>query len=183
MKRSIEIECPKGYKPVYNPKTGKVDIVPEDITDIIGSYEDAAEYLGYHNHKTSADDLFEMELILDALNQKHKFQLFEGNVWYPSVMIFNMKKYIPINTNVIGHFFYRGDRYALIGGYAASNEIHGLSYFYDSVNTSFIQSFIGLFACKSEKIAKYVSSKFGKKIFNICFARYLDEDDDFRWID
>ena len=182
MKRSIEIECPKGYKPVYNPKTGKVDIVPEDITDIIGSYEDAAEYLGYHNHKTSADDLFEMELILDALNQKHKFQLFDGQVWYPSVVFFDIN-YVPKDANVIGHFFYHGNRYALVGGYAASNGLYGISYLHKSIGASIMQPFIGFFACKSEKIAKYVSLKFGKKIFDICFARYLDEDDDFEWLD
>lgn len=27
MKKTIEIECPDGYKPVYNAETGKVEIV------------------------------------------------------------------------------------------------------------------------------------------------------------
>lgn len=29
MKRTIE--CPDGYKPIYNAKTGNVEIVPENI--------------------------------------------------------------------------------------------------------------------------------------------------------
>ena len=31
MKRQIEIECPDGYKSIYNAKTGNVEIVPENI--------------------------------------------------------------------------------------------------------------------------------------------------------
>ena len=31
MKRQIEIECPYGYKSIYNAKTCNVEIVPENI--------------------------------------------------------------------------------------------------------------------------------------------------------
>ena len=34
MKRTIEIECPDGYKPIYNAITGNVKIVPENTMDI-----------------------------------------------------------------------------------------------------------------------------------------------------
>lgn len=29
MKQTIEIECPNGYKPVYNPDTKKIEIIPD----------------------------------------------------------------------------------------------------------------------------------------------------------
>lgn len=47
MKRTIEIECPDGYKPIHNAKTGNVEIVPENIMGRIKTYEDARDYLGY----------------------------------------------------------------------------------------------------------------------------------------
>lgn len=47
MKRTIEIECPDGYKPIYNAITGNVKIVPENTMERIKTYEDARDYLGY----------------------------------------------------------------------------------------------------------------------------------------
>lgn len=46
MKKTIEIECPDGYKPIYNAETGNVEIVPENIMGRIRTYEDAVNYLG-----------------------------------------------------------------------------------------------------------------------------------------
>lgn len=39
MKKTIEIECPDGYKPIYNAETGNVEIVPENIMGLIKTYE------------------------------------------------------------------------------------------------------------------------------------------------
>lgn len=44
MKKTIE--CPDGYKPIYNAETGNVEIVPENIMGRIRTYEDAVNYLG-----------------------------------------------------------------------------------------------------------------------------------------
>lgn len=46
MKRTIEIECPDGYKPIYNAKTGNVEIVPENIMGRIKTYETLETILG-----------------------------------------------------------------------------------------------------------------------------------------
>lgn len=45
MKKTIEIECPDGYKPVYNAETGKVEIVSKDITARVQTYEDACKIM------------------------------------------------------------------------------------------------------------------------------------------
>jgi hypothetical protein len=39
-----------------------------------------------------------------------------------------------------------------------------------------------MLACKSEEIAKYVSTQFGKLVFDACFARHF-EGREFEWLD
>ena len=122
MKRTIEIECPDGYKPIYNAKTGNVEIVPENIMGRIKTYEDARDYLGYLfnseiHYTESVKALAKLQTILDALNEKHKFNLLTGTIWYPWVRFFRMKS-VPKDAEVIGHFRYQGEKFALVGGSA-----------------------------------------------------------------
>ena len=120
MKKTIEIECPDGYKPIYNAKTGNVEIVPENIMGRIKTYEDARDYLGYLfnseiHYTESVKALAKLQTILDALNEKHKFNLLTGTIWYPWVRFFRMKS-VPKDAEVIGHFRYQGEKFALVGG-------------------------------------------------------------------
>lgn len=186
MKRTIEIECPDGYKPIYNAKTGNVEIVPENIMGRIKTYEDARDYLGYVvrdavNYNESVNSLAKLQTILDALNEKHKFNLLTGTVWYPWVRFFRMKS-VPKDAEVIGHFRYQGEKFALVGGIAYTGGGAGLSCFdsYDGVGLT--SSVVGILACKSEEIAKYVSTQFGKLVFDACFARHF-EGREFEWLD
>lgn len=128
MKRTIEIECPDGYKPIYNAKTGNVEIVPENIMGRIKTYEDARDYLGYVvSYNRSVSSLAKLQTILDALNEKHKFNLLTGTVWYPRVRFFRMKS-VPKDAEVIGHFRYQGEKFALVGGGADYGGVTGLGY-------------------------------------------------------
>lgn len=185
MKKTIEIECPDGYKPVYNAETGKVEIVSEDITARVQTYEDACKIMSrdvYGNVPAnfSVDALRKLHVILDALNEGHKFNLLTGTVWYPWVRFFRMKS-VPKDAEVIGHFSYQGEKFALVGGHA--NDGHaGLSSFDSSYDVSDAGSGVGMLACKSEEIAKYVSTQFGKLIFEACFARYFNVGE-FKWLD
>lgn len=186
MKRTIEIECPDGYKPIYNAKTGNVEIVPENTMGRIKTYEDARDYLGYVvrdavNYNESVNSLAKLQTILDALNGKHKFNLLTGTVWYPWVRFFRMKS-VPKDAEVIGHFRYQGEKFALVGGYAYDGGFAGLGYFYSSVGVGDAISSVGMLACKSEEIAKYVSTQFGKLVFDACFARHF-EGREFEWLD
>lgn len=184
MKKTIEIECPDGYKPIYNAETGNVEIVPENIMGRIRTYEDAVNYLGcvtrdtiYYNR--SVNSLAKLQTVLDALNEGHKFNLLTGTIWYPWVRFFRMKS-VPEDAEVIGHFRYQGEKFALVGGCAAYGGVAGLSFFASSDGGAFFD--VGMLACKSEEIAKYVSTQFGKLVFDACFARHF-EGRGFEWLD
>lgn len=184
MKKTIEIECPDGYKPVYNAETGKVEIVSEDITARVQTYEDACKIMSrdvYGNVPAnfSVDALRKLHVILDALNEGHKFNLLTGTVWYPWVRFFRMKS-VPKDAEVIGHFSYQGEKFALVGGRAHLGGSAGLSYFLSGVGLA--TSIVGMLACKSEEIAKYVSTQFGKLVFDACFARHF-KGEEFEWLD
>lgn len=186
MKRTIEIECPDGYKPIYNAKTGNVEIVPENIMGRIKTYEDARDYLGYVvrdavSYNESVNSLAKLQTILDALNEKHKFNLLTGTVWYPWVRFFRMKS-VPKDAEVIGHFRYQGEKFALVGGRAVVGSYAGLGFFLSCDGVGNAVSGVGMFACKSEEIAKYVSTQFGKLVFDACFARHF-KGEEFEWLD
>lgn len=186
MKRTIEIEieCPDGYKPIYNAKTGNVEIVPENIMGRIKTYEDARDCLGYLfnseiHYTESVKALAKLQTILDALNEKHKFNLLTGTIWHPWVRFFRMKS-VPKDAEVIGHFRYQGEKFALVGGRAYYGGSAGLGCF--ASNVGYASSDVGMLACKSEEIAKYVSTQFGKLVFDACFARHF-KGEEFEWLD
>lgn len=186
MKKTIEIECPDGYKPVYNAETGKVEIVSEDITARVQTYEDACKIMSrdvYGNVPAnfSVDALRKLHVILDALNEGHKFNLLTGTIWYPWVRFFRMKS-VPKDAEVIGHFSYQGEKFALVGGSASDGGAAGLGSFNSDHGVGFADSAVGMLACKSEEIAKYVSTQFGKLVFDACFARHF-EGKEFEWLD
>ena len=186
MKKTIEIECPDGYKPVYNAKTGKVEIVFEDITARVQTYEDACKIMSrdvYGNVPAnfSVDALRKLHVILDALNEGYKFNLLTGTVWYPWVRFFRMKS-VPKDAEVIGHFSYQGEKFALVGGCAAYGGGAGLGSFLSDYDVGTAYSYVGMLACKSEEIAKYVSTQFGKLVFEACFARHFNVGE-FKWLD
>lgn len=186
MKRTIEIECPDGYKPVYNAETGKVEIVPSSSTERIKSFTDATNEMGvclatYMRENQSIESLSRLQLIIDALNEGHKFNLLTGTVWYPWVRFFRMKS-VPKDAEVIGHFRYQGEKFALVGGFAINGSYAGLGSFYSFADVGLAASAVGMLACKSEEIAKYVSTQFGKLVFDACFVRHF-EGKEFEWLD
>ena len=186
MKKTIEIECPDGYKPVYNAETGNVEIVSEDITARVQTYEDACKIMSrdvYGNVPAnfSVDALRKLHVILDALNEGYKFNLLTGTVWYPWVRFFRMKS-VPKDAEVIGHFSYLGEIFSLVGCDAGHGGLAVLGFFYSYDGVGGAASVVGMLACKSEEIAKYVSTQFGKLVFEACFARHFNVGE-FKWLD
>lgn len=184
MKKTIEIECPDGYKPIYNAETGNVEIVPENIMGLIKTYEDARDYLSIRNevsYNRSVDSLAKLQIILDALNEGYKFDLLTGIVWYPWVRFFRMNS-VPKDAEVIGHFRYQGEKFALVSGRAFNGSSSGLGYFNSNNGVGYAHSFVGMLACKSKEIAEYVSTQFGKLVFDACFARHF-KGEEFEWLD
>jgi hypothetical protein len=69
-----------------------------------------------------------------------------------------------------------------VGGRAVSGGIAGLGCFGSGYGVGAAGSAVGLLACKSEEIAKYVSTQFGKLVFEACFARHFNVGE-FEWLD
>ena len=133
MKQTIEIECPNGYKPVYNPDTKKVEIIPDNVMDRVKTYEDARRCLGYVKlgdvtYNGSINALAKLQTILEALNEGHKFKLLTGNVWYPWVRFYRVDS-VPEGSKIVRYFSYQGEKFALVGGYALNGANSGLSCF------------------------------------------------------
>ncbi len=173
MKKTIEIECPDGYKPIYNAETGNVEIVPENIMGLIKTYEDARDYLSIRNevsYNRSVDSLAKLQIILDALNEGYKFDLLTGIVWYPWVRFFRMNS-VPKDAEVIGHFRYQGEKFALVGGSAFYGSASGLGYFGSYGGVSFADSTVGFLGCATREIAQHFGKYFAKEIFD---AKYGD---------
>ena len=91
-------------------------------------------------------------------------------------------KSVPKDAEVIGHFRYQGEKFALVGGDANFGGAAGLGCFNSSTGVGLAASNVGLLACKSEEIAKYVSTQFGKLVFEACFARHFNVGE-FEWLD
>lgn len=91
-------------------------------------------------------------------------------------------KSVPKDAEVIGHFRYQGEKFALVGGGADRGGGAGLGSFGSSDGVGRAASGVGMLACKSEEIAKYVSTQFGKLVFDACFARHF-KGEEFEWLD
>ena len=182
MKQTIEIECPNGYKPVYNPDTKKVEIIPDNVTDRVKTYEDCLVYvkLGDVTYNGSINALAKLQTILEALNEGHKFKLLTGNVWYPWVRFYRVDS-IPEGSKIVRYFSYQGEKFAIVGGCASSGTGSGLGYFGSYSGVGCALASVGMFACKSREIAEYVSTQFGELVFEACFSRHFDADE-FKWL-
>lgn len=185
MKQTIEIECPNGYKPVYNPDTKKVEIIPDNVMDRVKTYEDARRCLGYVKlgdvtYNGSINALAKLQTILEALNEGHKFKLLTGNVWYPWVRFYRVDS-VPEGSKIVRYFSYQGEKFALVGGNAYNGALSGLGYFCSSYGVGYADADAGLFACKDREIAEYVSTQFGELVFEACFSRHFDADE-FKWL-
>jgi hypothetical protein len=91
-------------------------------------------------------------------------------------------KSVPKDAEVIGHFRYQGEKFALVGGSANYGGTAGLGFFSSYYGVGGADSIVGMLACKSEEIAKYVSTQFGKLVFDACFARHF-KGEEFEWLD
>lgn len=184
MKTTIEIECPDGYKPVYNAETRKVEIVPINSIERIKSLEDAINEMGmcfttYMEENQSIKSLAKLQLIIDALNEGHKFEFLTGTIWYPLVRFYRVA---PKGAKIIGHFSYKNEKFALVGATTAYGAGEGFGAFYSDASVGGSWTNGGMFACKSKEIAQYVSTQFGKLVFEACFAKHFNAEE-FKWLD
>lgn len=120
-----------------------------------------------HNKSTIA--LAKLQAIIDSLNQDYKFDLFSGKIWYPFLLIYRT---LPEDKKAAFYFSYKGEKYAVVAE-TYSPDKEGLCCFFEGFKFGFVNSFSGLLACKSEKIAKDVAEQFPELIFDAFFARHF----------
>ena len=180
-KRVIEVQAPEGKVPVYDESTRTIRFIDEDVKSLVKTVEDAFEVLGeeYPNWLNSAPysvrKMYELQTVLRALNRGHNFSLTEGRVWYPWVRFYVQSK-LPDSEkkNVIAKFTSEGERYYLLGGNANNGGNAGLSYFYSNNGVGAAYAYVGMFACKDEETALYVSSQFGDLVFQAIYGHSVN---------
>ncbi len=189
MKHILEIECPEGYKPVFNPNTNTVEIVPEYSMESIKTFEDACKVLNIgesqlHEIKWLSDPhlkcVAKIDIIRKALNKGHNFSLTKGDVYYPWVRFYSKGKVPTLKEkDIIKDFECEGSRYTLVGGGADSGSGAGLGCFGSGYSVGGASATVGFLSCKDEATALHFSKYFGDLIFDMCYMHQLD----YTWID
>lgn len=161
MKRTITIDCPDGLIPVYNNRTGNIEIVKEDAFPI-KTYEDAEKLLGTTDPTTqSSIAMAKLRTIIRALNGPD-FQpgLLEGSVYVPRLFLYK-SECTPKHRDVKAIIECDGRQYSVVGG-SFSGSCYGLMVDYwggTNLNS------LSLLVCRTRDIARYVSSQFTKLLF------------------
>lgn len=194
MKQTIEIEVPDGKKAVWNngkiefidvnvniiehlknskePERDLMSIIIDDIREgdnsLLHLYE---EYMD-SPAGTHIKSVTKLKLFLAYLHKGHKFDLISGNVYYPYVKIYLNSK-LPKDEKAIGYFKYKGDIFALVGGYANHTSNTGLASFYPQHGLGYSYSY-GFLTCKDSETAQFVATKFAKLLFDVNFGGLID---------
>lgn len=175
----IKVKAPEGKKPVYDEKSQTITFVPINIREQVKTFDDARRILGISEDVFIPSDpqlyaIMRLRIILQALNEGHEFSLTEGDVWYPWVRFYEEHK-LPTNEkkNVIRSFTLNGKKYLLVGG-AATGASSGLSRFYSDHGVGCAIATVGMFACKDEETALYVSSQFGDLVFQAIYGHSVN---------
>lgn len=176
-KHVIEVQAPEGKIPVYDESTHTIRFIDDDVKSLVKTVEDAFEVLGeeYPNWLNSAPysvrKMYELQTVLRALNKGHNFSLTEGRVWYPWIRFYVQSK-LPDSEkkNVIAKFTSEGERYYLLGGYAAYGGNSGPGCFNSNNGVGNSSTDVGVLACKDEETALYVATQFGQLVFDAIYA-------------
>ena len=176
-KHVIEIQAPEGKIPVYDESIHTVRFIDEDVKSLIKTVEDAFKVLGkeYPNWLNSVPcsvrKMYELQIVLRALNEGHNFSLTEGRVWYPWIRFYVQSK-LPDNEkkNIIAKFTSEGEEYYLLGGSAYDGAGAGLGCFNSLGGVGYAYSSVGLLACKDKETALYVATQFGQLIFDVIYT-------------
>ncbi len=189
MKHTLEIECPEGYKPVFNSKTNTVEIVPEYSMESIKTFEDACKALRmstisvYNINKI--EDLHlrcvaKIDIVRKALNKGYDFSLTKRDIYYPWVRFYSKGK-VPTSKEeyIIKDFKCDDLRYTLVGGAAFYGSGAGLGSFGSHTSFGYAIADVSFLSCKDEKTALHFSKYFGDLIFDMCYIHQID----YTWID
>lgn len=189
MKQTIEIEVPEGKKAVW--KDNKVIFVPikdwRSITtfkDAINNLPEECEHL-IDSYNTTLEDSYEEKvalyrIVVAALTNNEKRHLTTGERWYPIVQFCHSKDKKNCHGNtIVGTIESEGERYLVVGGYAANGALEGLGCFDSHCGVSYSWSYVGLQSVSSKEVAEHISKYFGRLLFDV---HYGGTNCDYKWI-
>lgn len=192
MKQFIKIEVPQGKKAVY--KDGTIVFEDIDILETLTTCESILEYLKNNN---LGQDILEsvnawncntfeyniafLRAIICACTDAEKLSLTTGEIWVPFVQFCDPgKEKNCYGKEIIGHIESEGQRFVVVGGYAACGGIAGLGRFHPIYAVSNANVYRGLLGVKSEKVAMHISKYFGRNVFEVVFG---GGNCDWKWVD
>jgi hypothetical protein len=178
MKKTIEIECPEGYNPVY--KDGTIQIRKEFKVSDIDSVSNAIMELSVEEIKRNTiqgQALLNLMHIISALNKRcnngNELYFNEDIVYYPYLNFYTKKKEDSIKFRCNNEIYY------LVSGRATNSPTAGIGNFscLNSVGVSYADA--SILGCATREIAEYVSKTFPKLIFDALYYGKID----YEWID
>lgn len=193
MKKTIEIEVPDGMKAIW--ENGTIKYVPnEPHWKKITTFQDALHYV--YNYLPDCGDLIDSynntipasfeynvvcyRIVVAALTNNEKRSLTTGDKWYPTVQFCRPKDKNNCWGNVlIGTIESEGERYSVVGGYAANGANAGLGSFDSGNGVSYSNAAIGFQSVPSKEIAEHISTYFGRLLFEI---HYGSTNCDWKWV-
>jgi excinuclease UvrABC nuclease subunit len=174
MKMKIEVECPDGYKPVYEDGVIKFEKAYMTYGMAINKLDfKEAERLRYRQ-----ECLIQLLTIIRALNKEVVFEEnkafgnLNGRLYYPN---FHVRKGKTINAI---HLEKGRETYYLANKGAAIRQ-EDFHMHYCDMDSPNIESSICLLSCYTKEIAEYVAKTYPKLIYEALFSC----NDDTKWLD
>lgn len=159
----------------------------------IKTFEDACDVLGLNKKKVELDidslkgkefalgthlvAIYKLHIIRKALNGNWESELGIGTTYYPYLLVEEASKLPTTQPFYIGTICANRKKYHVFGSCGDNNrglltKESNFSYFSPSARICNNANY-GLFACKNYEIARYFGFKFGKLIFDACYAQYV----------
>lgn len=184
MKCKIEIECPDGCVPKYDPKTQKITFCKkvrledvktfEDVLDVMNISKSSIQAIEEKIPSVSLINKYKCDLILSALHSVENYiipnDLTVGNVYYPIPRFYKKGQEPEHKDNIIGMFHHKRTTYVLVGGDADIGSYAGLGFFTSHNGVGGVWTNVGFLPCATREIAEHFSRYFGRFMFDALYA-------------
>lgn len=191
MRQTIEIEVPEGKVAVY--KDGKITFENQEHYKTIRSIEDAISWVNSNTNDEYSDliqdyysindEYFQkfiaLKLIYIALTKNRIQNLISGYYYYPWICVCN-EDFNTDEYTILGNIKLNNNKqYKVLGGRAYSGSGAGLCDFVSVDGVSLAAANVAMFGFCNINIAKYMSTQFGKLLFEII---YKFQNVNWRWV-
>lgn len=193
----VVIEVPQGQVAKVNKQAdGNVLVTFENVEHwkLIKNVDDAVKYLAskcmcidlieeFQNAPSGSysEKLTAYRIVVAALTNNEKRHLTTGERWYPVVQFCKPGKEKNCWGNkVIGTIESEGQRFTVVGGYAADGVGAGLGYFTSGLGVSNSAANVGFRSVSQREIAEHISKYFGRLLFEV---HYGGVNCNWEWVD